>query len=132
MSRRGSGGSGSSNVLYYSPACPNSIRMLQALNELPELLNTFRIVDVVQATPQERSCLTHVPTILTSSGQMLVGSKCFDFLAQHQEEKTLVELPAAGFLSGATQFSMWDDFAGTATNGHMYCSLDEFAQPPRQ
>lgn len=114
------------NVLYYSPGCPNSVRLIQALSELPELARSFRLVDVAVASPQERARLSHVPTIVRHDGAVLVGSKCFEFLAQHQGEKDLVELPAPGFASDVAPFSYLDDFGGSATTMQNYCALDDF------
>lgn len=119
------------NTIYYSPSCPNCVRLLSALGEIPSLAKTFRHVDVAQAGPAVRASLTHIPTIVTSQGLKLVGSQCFEFVAKYQPMKELDSLPASGFASGSTLFSSLDDFGSSAATGTMYCTIDEFERPPQ-
>ena len=117
----------SKNTLYYSTKCTNSMRLMQSLSELPSLARTFRLLDIATLRPAQMQHLTHVPTIVTAQGRALVGAKCFEFLAEHQDEKELTEMPAEGFSSGSTMFSYVGDFGASGTMGQMYCGLDEFA-----
>ena len=119
------------HILYYSATCPNSVRILQSLSELPVLAKQFSLVDVARANPSDlrKIKLTHVPTIARTDGRMFVGAKCFELLAEHQSEKELDMLPASGFASGGTSYSLVDDFGSASHVGHMYCSLTDFGKP---
>lgn len=69
--------------LVYSAQCPNCMRFLGALNRTPARASVTKI-EVGALTPEQRRQVTAVPTLITASGSVLVGTKAFEWLKQFE------------------------------------------------
>lgn len=78
-------------VAYVSSQCINSRRFLDTLASLPHA--KVRVIDI-DVTPPPPG-LEYVPTVISSEGNVLVGSQAFEFLKQLHNDISL-----ASYLDG--------------------------------
>ena len=64
-------------LLLYSPKCKHSLEVKKFIDNKPQILQIIRFHDVTAyGIPQQyRGKITHVPTMLTKNGKMLVGNE---------------------------------------------------------
>ena len=72
-----------STAAYISQRCPNCHRFMEAVRQVPSLQQTLRVIDIDQ-TPNPG--ITHIPTVVDSSGAVMTGAKAFEWLKQFQSE----------------------------------------------
>lgn len=83
--------------LFYSAQCSNSRRFLTALARTP-VKEMIDYVNIDGMSENETRGLQFVPSLQLSSGQMLVGSKCFEWLKAYEGDVEMdnVELGRRG------------------------------------
>ncbi len=72
-------------VVYVSGRCPNCNRFLDGLRRSVARASV-QVIDVDQVPAQG---VQYVPTVVVSSGQMLVGTKAFEWLREHDTDAEL-------------------------------------------
>jgi hypothetical protein len=84
-------------VVYISQRCPNCVRLLESLRQIPSL-QSARVVDI-DVSPV--SGIDYVPTVV-DGGSTMTGAKAFEWLQQYQGEVDLqpVELGFGGLSYG--------------------------------
>ena len=72
-------------TVYYSQRCPNCMRFLDGLKR-SVARSGVRTVNVDESPS---SGVQYVPTVVLTSGQMLVGTKAFEWLREHESDAEL-------------------------------------------
>lgn len=80
-------------TVYYSPRCPNCTRFLDGLRRSSEARDSVQVVDIDVAPTRG---VQYVPTVVLPTGQVLVGTKAFEWLRQHASDGELEPYPLAG------------------------------------
>lgn len=75
-------------TLVYAPQCPNCMRFIGALDRT-SMKDRVARVDVNALPPHHRRAITAVPTLITSSGASLVGTKAFEWLKEYEQDMEL-------------------------------------------
>lgn len=67
------------NVLIYSLNCPKCKELLETLKNIPHVAKTMEGYQVEELIQQDKlpKGVTHVPTVLTATGERLYGNKVF-------------------------------------------------------
>ncbi len=70
-------------LLLYSRKCKHSQNIIEFIQGSPQLRQIVRFQDIQQqgVPPQYANKITHVPTMLTQNGKLLVGSEIKQWLA---------------------------------------------------
>jgi len=90
-------------ILYYSERCVNCKRLIDAIERMPSVHKNMRFLNIDTTSPETKQQLTAVPTMQLQNGQMLVGSKAFEYLQQFNSEIEYETLPIAN--GGSLPFS---------------------------
>lgn len=70
------------SLLIFSPKCNHSLDIIEYVNSNPQLkrLVQYHNVNTMGIPPQYRNKITHVPTMLTKNGKILVGNEIKNWL----------------------------------------------------
>ena len=98
-------------VIYYSPRCQNSVRLIGAVRRIPSLQGA-RLVNVDESPI---SGVTHVPTLVDEHGNMHIGGDAFTFIKRFDDEIEIEAMQLGG--GGLTYGSIDPD--DTSTNSYM-------------
>lgn len=74
--------------LIYAPQCPNCMRFLGALERTPARASVTKL-DVNSLSPDQRRHVSAVPMLILNTGTVLVGTKAFEWLKQHEAQMEL-------------------------------------------
>lgn len=85
---------------YISRDCPSCRRFVESVRSCRSAAKAFDLVDVSTLGTSELKRLQVVPTVQTSTGQILTGAKAFDFLKQYEGDRELqvYDVHAAGLM----------------------------------
>ena len=85
---------------YISHDCPSCRRFVESVRACRSAAKAIQIVDVSALNSAELARLEVVPTVQTSTGQVLTGAKAFDFLKQYDTDRELevYDVNAAGLI----------------------------------
>mgnify|MGYP000391311591 CR=1 FL=1 len=97
-------------VIYYSPRCQNSVRLLGAVRRIPSLQGA-RLVNV-DTSPV--SGITHVPTLVDEHGNSHIGGGAFTFIKRFDDEIEIEAMQLGG--GGLTYGTIEPDDDGTTTS----------------
>ena len=93
----------SRHVAFISDRCPNCQRFVDATRASPSATKNVQLVNVDSLPPSQRASLQVVPTVQTHAGQVLAGTKAFEFLKQFEADTEFEAFDGLG--CGGLEFS---------------------------
>lgn len=103
-------------VIYYSPRCQNSVRLLGAVRRIPSLQGA-RLVNVDDSPV---SGVTHVPTLVDEHGTLHVGGDAFTFIKRYDDE---IEIEAMQLGGGGLAYGSIDPDDDSSTSYMQFGSI---------
>jgi hypothetical protein len=111
-------------LLVYSPKCQHSLDILRFLDTHPVVKQVVQLhnINVQRIPPQYAQKVSHVPTLLTKSGQVLVGKEVRAWL------ESLLPITITNCELGGGRGCGFSSFDGSSDDSGDMFSLDDYGQ----